>query len=356
MFETLKKYFIPHEGNDHRPHLLRPKAVLFICVVTIVAESAFLVGSSLIIPRSRLFGIIVVNALIDGTNQARTTDGLTSLRESGLLDVAAEEKANDMVANNYFAHTSPSGVTPWYWFWNAGYNFSAAGENLAVNFADSSDVTSAWMNSPEHRANILNPEYSEIGMATAQGEFQGQPAVYVVELFGTPAAPAPALAPVATAQAAALPTRIAAKVPSGTGIASSLKTQSKPAPKPAAMPLIVTTTNSTAVAIQGAATQAASATAPAPAPSPASVVLSATAASAPQTNLVQQAVADPRQTVDYIYFVIALLFAVALALNIFVKIHIQHPQVILGGMLVILLAGLLVVLNQHFGALGVMII
>ena len=343
MIEVLKNYFIPHKGNDHRPHILRPKAVLFVCVIAIIAESAFLAGSSFIIPRSQLFGLIVVPTLIDGTNAARTADGLAALRENGLLDAAAQEKANDMVKNDYFAHTSPAGLSPWYWFENVGYNFTSAGENLAVNFADSSDVTAAWLNSPEHRANILNSAYTEIGMATAQGTYNGEPAVYVVELFGAPAAAvAPSLSPVATAQAAAPPVAAATAKP-------VVKTP----------PVIVPTNDSAAVAIQGAATQTAPATTPvvpAPVSASASAVLSASTVSAPQANIVQQAVADPRETVDYFYLAIAIIFAAALLLDIFVKIRIQHPQVIMGGMLVILIAGLFIVLNQHFGGAGVVVL
>jgi len=346
MIKTMRYYFIPHKGNDHRPHILRPKAVLLVCLVAIVAQSAFLIDSSVLIPRSRLFGLIVATTLVDGTNAARSADGLSPLHENALLDAAAQEKANDMVKNNYFAHTSPSGLSPWYWFENVGYNFTSAGENLAVNFSESSDVTAAWMNSPEHRANIMNAGYTEIGMATAQGTYDGQSAIYVVELFGAPAA-APIFSPVATAQAATPPV-----APIAT------KTPSKPAPKPAPSPItIVTTTESAAVAIQGAATQTVRTTASAPAPASAlSLVPSASAAAVPQSNLVQQAAADPRHTVDYFYFALAIVFAIALGMDIFIKVRIQHPQVILGGMLVILIAGLFIVLNQHFGGAGVVVL
>ena len=322
--EILKKYLIPHEGNDHRPHLLRPQTVAFVILVALVMEGAFLTGASFI-SRSKLVGVIVVNALIDGTNAARATDGLSTLRENPLLDAAAQEKADDMTANGYFAHTSPSGLSPWYWFYNVGYNFSSAGENLAVNFSDSADVTSAWLNSPGHRANILNAGFTDIGMAAARGEFEGQPAIYVVELFGTPAAVFPA-----------------ATVP-------VVKAQKPAAQAPMA---VATTSGGSFVAIKGATSPAATATpqvvsvsAPAPAPS-----------QTPSVNFVQQALADPRRAIDYFYLAIILLFAAALLVNVFVKIRIQHPQVILGGMLVVLVVGLFIVLNQRFGAGGVVIL
>ncbi len=353
---TLKKYLIPHEGNDHRPHILRPQAIVFVCLIAIVIEATFLFGSSYVIPRSRLFGTILVNALVDGTNEARLSSTLPALKENALLDLAAQQKANDMVRNGYFAHTSPSGVTPWFWFENVGYNFIAAGENLAVDFTDSADVTTAWLNSPEHRANIMQAGYTEIGMATAEGQFQGHDTIFVVELFGTPV-PSFAFAP----SAASVPTASAA-----TKLAAP--TTPKPAPKPVAvnkpasvMPVIVTPATGTettsqpiAVTVKGAETGFANAPAPAntTTATPAAPVESSTAtAPAPASsfapNFVQSAAVDPRRTVDYVYLVIAIFFAFALLLNIFIKVHIQHPQVILGGMLVILVAGLLIVLNQH---------
>lgn len=324
--DAIKKYLIPHKGNDHKPHLLRPRTVAFVIVMALIAESIFLFGSSSLIPRSRLFGVILVNALIDGTNTARGSDGLLSLRENPLLDAAAQEKANDMAANNYFAHTSPSGTTPWYWFEKVGYHFAIAGENLAVNFSDSADVTNAWMNSPDHRDNILNAGFTDIGMAAARGEFKGNPAIYVVELFG---APAPAFAAASSASAPAP------------------KTAAKPMSQPAVA--VATTSESSFVAIQGAETQAVQ---PAPVASLAATAPSVSA----QANLIQRAAADPRRTMDYFYFGIALLFAIALILNVFVKIHIQHPSLIFGGMLVILIAGLFVVLNQHLGASSIVIL
>ncbi len=187
--KALKKYFIPHEENDYKPHILRARSVAFVLVVALAVEGALWFGTSLLTSRSQLFGIIVANTLIDETNQNRVANNEPALTVSPLLEAAAQDKANDMVENNYFAHTSPSGLTPWYWFQKVGYNFEYAGENLAVNFSDSQDVTNAWMNSAEHRANILNAEFAQIGMATATGTYEGHPAVYVVEEFGAPVPP-----------------------------------------------------------------------------------------------------------------------------------------------------------------------
>ncbi|HEX4104446.1 MAG TPA: CAP domain-containing protein [Candidatus Paceibacterota bacterium] len=334
--KRLKKYFIPHEENGMKPQILRPRTVAFVIVIALVVEGMFMFGSSYLAPKSKLFGIILVNALVDGTNSARVSDGLPSLQESPLLDEAAQEKANDMVANNYFAHTSPSGISPWYWFVNVGYNFEDAGENLAVNFADSSDVTNAWLNSPEHRANILDTDYTQIGMATAQGTYDGSPAIYVVELFGTPA---PAEAAVASAPASP----VAAATP---------KPKAAPVPTVPAVVPAASTANATGggpVAVEGAQIQtlpmATTGTAPGATPTPASAA--ALTAPVSQANLIQTLASAPRTDVDYLYLAIAVLFGIALLINVFIKIRVQYPSLIFGGMLVILIAGMLIVLNQH---------
>jgi hypothetical protein len=90
-----------------------------------------------------------------------------------------------MAEREYFAHYSPDGVSPWHWFDKAGYDYLHAGENLAVHFTESDAVVDAWMDSPTHRANIMNGLYTEIGVGTARGEYKGYPTLFVVQLFGT---------------------------------------------------------------------------------------------------------------------------------------------------------------------------
>ncbi len=61
--QAAKNYFIPHEGNDHKPHILRARTVAFVCMVALVAESAFVFGAKYIITQSKMFGIVEANAL-----------------------------------------------------------------------------------------------------------------------------------------------------------------------------------------------------------------------------------------------------------------------------------------------------
>ncbi len=126
---------------------------------------------------------------MDLTNEARDEYKVPPLVRSEVLDAAATLKANDMVAHSYFSHFSPTGVSPWHWFDEAGYVYAYAGENLAVHFTDSSEMVAAWMDSPAHKENIVNGVYTEIGLGTARGTFEGYDTVFVVQLFGTPGIP-----------------------------------------------------------------------------------------------------------------------------------------------------------------------
>jgi len=132
-------------------------------------------------------------ALLSQTNQDRTTDHENSLTLNTELAQAAQAKANDMVSNNYWAHVSPSGKTPWTFILASGYKYSQAGENLAYGFSSSSQVINAWMASPEHRANMLKSSYSDVGFGVAESSnFEGQgPKVIVVAEYAKPLAAAP---------------------------------------------------------------------------------------------------------------------------------------------------------------------
>ena len=125
------------------------------------------------------------NDVVLATNKARATKGLPALTINAELTKAAELKAADMVANGYFAHFSPTGVTPWHWFDLAGYNYLNAGENLASGFNTTSSLMKGWMNSPTHKANIMGAQYTEIGVAFVQTERNGKTVWYVVQDFGS---------------------------------------------------------------------------------------------------------------------------------------------------------------------------
>ena len=139
-----------------------------------------------------LVSTVLPATVVNLTNKERAQNSAPPLHRNATLDAAAKLKAEDMSKNQYFAHFSPTGVSPWHWFDQAGYVYAHAGENLAIHFTDSSEVVEAWMKSPTHRQNIVNGLYTEIGVGTAKGKYDGYDTVYVVQLFGTPAlAPVP---------------------------------------------------------------------------------------------------------------------------------------------------------------------
>ncbi len=154
-----------------------------VVIVGLFVSTAFLARSVI---QSGQLAAVISSVLVDLTNKDRKEEELGTLTMNPVLVAAAQAKANDMAEKGYFAHVSPEGIDPWHWIREAGYSFTYAGENLAVNFSDSEDVVSAWMDSPGHRANILNGTFTEIGIATAVGEYKGEKTTFVVQMFGTP--------------------------------------------------------------------------------------------------------------------------------------------------------------------------
>lgn len=138
--------------------------------------------------------------LLNATNSYRAQNGLGALSSNGLLDSAAQAKAQHMIDNNYWSHVAPDGTQPWFFFDQAGYAYQAAGENLAYGFMTSSAVVDAWMNSASHRANILG-DYVDVGFGFVNGaNYQNGQYTVVVAHYGKPqqvASPTPAPAPTA---------------------------------------------------------------------------------------------------------------------------------------------------------------
>jgi len=94
---------------------------------------------------------ITAKNIIKLVNEARVNEGLKPLQENSSLSKAAAQKAEDMLKNDYFAHNSPSGKTPWFWMDKSGYDYKFAGENLAMNFTSAEEEQKAWMKSPSHK-------------------------------------------------------------------------------------------------------------------------------------------------------------------------------------------------------------
>ncbi len=186
--DFLKNHFIPHEGNNFKPNFLERVSMGIMLLLVLLTFAIANIQALVWIGSDWMVSTVLPAVIVQLTNEERSVDALGTLKRSDVLDAAAKLKAQDMANNGYFAHYSPTGVSPWFWFDEVSYNFIHAGENLAVHFTDSSDVVDAWMDSPTHRANIMNGNFTEIGVGTAKGTYEGEPTVFVVQLFGTPSA------------------------------------------------------------------------------------------------------------------------------------------------------------------------
>ena len=171
--------------NSTRPHNLHRQIGSLFLITMLLA--VMVLTQALNAPRVEYIpASLASGALVSLTNSDRVGAHEKPLQENQLLKKAAQMKADDMAARGYFSHVSPDGVTPWKWIQKTGYNYTYAGENLAVDFSDTGDIDRAWMASTAHRANMLNRNFTEIGIGIATGTYDGQPSVYVVQMFGTP--------------------------------------------------------------------------------------------------------------------------------------------------------------------------
>lgn len=181
-----KSVLVPHKDNDYRPHLIRAHGLVAVLVVALIAQVFYsFVTTGHIGVLSRVSDIQTTE-LLEDTNKQREAEGLNELYINDQLSRAAFLKAQNMFKEQYWAHVSPSGVEPWKWFGDAGYNYSYAGENLAKNYPTAQATVNAWMNSETHRANILKSEYIDVGFAVVDGTLNGQNTILVVAMYAAP--------------------------------------------------------------------------------------------------------------------------------------------------------------------------
>jgi len=128
------------------------------------------------------------SGLLSATNVQRNSNGQASLTINDKLNAAAQAKANDMVARNYWSHNTPDGQEPWVFFDAQGYIYTKAGENLAYGFDNSNATIIGWMNSPTHKANLLDSAFTEVGFGFANSSdfvSSGEETIVVAE-YGRP--------------------------------------------------------------------------------------------------------------------------------------------------------------------------
>lgn len=120
-------------------------------------------------------GQAVEQEVVRLVNVERAKAGLPALKSDWELARVAQAKSQDMHDKRYFDHTSPTYGTPFNMIKNYGITYKSAGENIAQGQKTAAQVVSAWMNSPGHRANILNKSYTHIGVGyVADGNYWSQ--------------------------------------------------------------------------------------------------------------------------------------------------------------------------------------
>ena len=129
--------------------------------------------------------------LLNDTNQDRSAADKKPLKLNPLLIKAAQSKANDMALRNYWSHNTPAGNPPWVFVSAVNYQYDKLGENLAAGFTDSLSTINGWMASPEHKDNMLDPAYSDVGFGFANNPDytstgNNGPMTIVVAFYGQP--------------------------------------------------------------------------------------------------------------------------------------------------------------------------
>lgn len=105
--------------------------------------------------------------LLADTNAARSANSDQPLKLNNYLSQAAQAKARDMASRDYWSHNTPDGNPPWVFVDAQGYHYQKLGENLATGFSDAQTTVNGWMASTEHRRNMLDSAYSDVGFGYA---------------------------------------------------------------------------------------------------------------------------------------------------------------------------------------------
>lgn len=208
MKKTFKKYFIPHKRNKFHPHILHTKRAIFYSLVFLFSK-VIVVVFVILLPTSAFVLPDVLaeeqRQIIELTNLARAEKNLPPLVVSAKLDLSAQNKAEDMATLQYFAHVKDQkGLSSW--LKGVNYNYEFAGENLAVGFSTAQGIVAAWKKSPTHYANLVDPDFKDLGVGLAGGVYNGKATVFIAQHLGTPLAAKPvAKAPVKKSSTAPAP-------------------------------------------------------------------------------------------------------------------------------------------------------
>lgn len=325
---ALHDFFIPHPGNDHRPHALRPPALFTYATAAVGVKVITFLLLAVIYPSVADLATIISGDVVLLTNTARLEAGQPTLQMDPILSAAAKAKGEDMLRRGYFAHQSPDGRQPWEWIDRGRYDYLYAGENLAMDFTSAGAIHRAFMASSSHRENILDAHYADIGVAVVSGTMDGRPVDLLVQFFGTRRA-APGAAKAAPTLAQKSP--VAARLPTPVPVARSSPPVTPPASAPVTAPPVVVESAQTA---------------------PAEAVQAPTDGRQPQAPLELERESDLVGLIvrfaQLVFLVMFIGVAIALLLNILIRVQVQHPALILQSIAVLVIIATMLLSRWHF--------
>lgn len=181
--------FKPQASNRYRSRLLHPQSLMIVSFVLLAFFALF--NALRFFPNlaDKVLGLnsnISINGLLEKTNEERKKLGLSELVLNKELNQAALAKAQDMFNDQYWAHTAPDGKQAWDFIKETKYVYKYAGENLARDFNSDEEVVEAWMNSPSHHENMVNKEFTQMGLAVVTDNLKGFETTLVVQMFAVP--------------------------------------------------------------------------------------------------------------------------------------------------------------------------
>ncbi len=243
-----------NQAKTRENHLLLKNPLLWAVICLFLAGKVII---ALLLPPKNitLASDLSPDNILISVNEQRSLRNLVTLNTNFRLSQAAQSKADDMQARHYFAHVDPDGKYIWDKITAEGYTpYVQLGENLAVEFYDTESLMSAWMNSPTHRANILQEGFRDQGMGLAFGDINtGQYHSAIANTFGTqaaapnkpaspppapkPSTPPPAPKPKPTPTPPPAPKPTPAPVPAPVPPPAATSPSPAPTPAPAAKPL-----------------------------------------------------------------------------------------------------------------------
>jgi len=186
--KSAKDFIIPHDGNNFLPKILHPNRILFYTVTAVFIKMLVLLFvlfhpiDAFLTPD---MAALQSNQLLQLTNKFRQEKGLPPLKENDKLKKAANLKSADMINAQYFNHISPQNRGLSDWLGLAGYKFKVAGENLAMGFDSAEDIFKSWQNSPTHYANLVDPDFQEIGISVSSGLLSGNETSIATQVMAT---------------------------------------------------------------------------------------------------------------------------------------------------------------------------